>query len=240
MIMDNKSTLKEIEERFDRDVARFANLKTGQQTTLDAKFNMDIITDGILQVYPEIHDVLDIGCGAGNYPVNLLMKANSNANVTLIDLSKPMLSKARERIEKLTSGEIREIKGDFRSANLKECSFDVIIATAVLHHLRDDADWESAFSNCYKWLKPGGSIWIFDLVTHNQARMQELIYTVKYGEYLTGLKDEAYRDHVFAYIEKEDSPRSVDFQLDLLRKVGFSSVDILHKHLCFASFVAFK
>ena len=28
----------------------------------------------------------------------------------------------------------------------------------------------------------------------------------RWGEYLTGLKDEAYRDHVFAYVAQEDTP----------------------------------
>ena len=62
----------------------------------------------------------------------------------------------------------------------------------------------------------------------------------RYGEYLTRLKDEAYRDHVFAYVEKEDTPRPLLFQLDLLRQVGFAQVDVLHKNVCFAAFGAVK
>ena len=58
----------------------------------------------------------------------------------------------------------------------------------------------------------------------------------RYGEYLTGLKDDAYRDHVFAYVEKEDTPRPLLFQLDLLRQVGFAQVEVLHKNVCFAAF----
>ena len=42
----------------------------------------------------------------------------------------------------------------------------------------------------------------------------------RYGDYLTRLKDESYRDHEFAYVEKEDTPRPLLFQLDLLRQVG--------------------
>ncbi|MGO3267186.1 MAG: class I SAM-dependent methyltransferase, partial [Sphingobacteriaceae bacterium] len=118
--------------------------------------------------------------------------------------------------------------------------FDVIIGTAVLHHLRDDNDWETAFRKLFGLLKEGGSIWIFDLVLQSDAALQHYIYQDLYGDYLTGLKDEAYRDHVFAYIEKEDSPRSLMYQLNLLEKVGFKKIDVLHKHLCFASFVAFK
>lgn len=62
----------------------------------------------------------------------------------------------------------------------------------------------------------------------------------RYGNYLTGLQDEAYRDRVFAYIDKEDSPRPVTYQLDLLRRVGFGHVELLHKNSCFAAFGAIK
>ena len=62
----------------------------------------------------------------------------------------------------------------------------------------------------------------------------------RYGEYLAALKDAAYRDHVFDYVQKEDTPRSLVFQLDLLREVGFGQVEVLHKNSCFAAFGAIK
>ncbi len=49
-----------------------------------------------------------------------------------------------------------------------------------------------------------------------------------------------YQKQVFAYIDKEDSPMPVTFQLDLLKKVGFSQVELLHKNSCFAAFGAVK
>ena len=234
-----KSTLKEIEERFNNDVERFSNLDTAQATTLDARYNMDLITDCIAAIYPDKISVLDIGCGAGNYPVCLLQKIKA-ADVTLVDLSQPMLNKAHERVSGLAKGNVETIKGDFRTVPLLENNYDVIIATAVLHHLRDDEDWETAFARLYSLLKPNGSLWVFDMVHQTSREMQHLIFAVKYGEYLTGLKDEKYRDHVFAYIDKEDSPRPLVYQLDLLEKTGFKDVDVLHKKLCFASFTGFR
>jgi tRNA (cmo5U34)-methyltransferase len=41
-------------------------------------------------------------------------------------------------------------------------------------------------------------------------------------------------------IAKEDTPRSLDYQLDLMKKVGFSAVEVLHKNMCFAVFGAIK
>ncbi|MEL7263820.1 MAG: hypothetical protein AAFP69_03270 [Planctomycetota bacterium] len=62
----------------------------------------------------------------------------------------------------------------------------------------------------------------------------------RYGDYLVSIGDEAYRDKVFQYTDREDSPRPVTYQLDLLRSVGFSSVDLLHKNSCIEAFGAIK
>lgn len=234
-----KSTIKEIEERFDNDVERFSRLETGQQTTIDATFNMELITEAISRCYPQLKSVLDIGCGAGNYSVKLSQK-KPDIDITLVDLSQPMLDRASERVQTVTAGKVDIRKGDFRSIDFGSEKFDVIIATAVLHHLRDDKDWETAFKKLFDLLNVGGSIWIFDLVHQSAPALQSYIYQDLYGAYLSGLKDNTYRDHVFAYIDKEDSPRSLLYQLNLLQKVGFKQTDILHKNLCFASFVAFK
>jgi len=113
------------------------------------------------------------------------------------------------------------------------------MAAAVLHHLRDDADWEHAFEKIYRLLRPGGSVWITDLVSHQTIGVHEMMWQ-RYGDYLCEIGDEEYRDSVFAYIDKEDSPRPVTYQLDLLKRTGFSQVDLLHKNSCFAAFGAVK
>ncbi|HLV62779.1 class I SAM-dependent methyltransferase, partial [Galbibacter sp.] len=88
-----KSTIEEIEKRFDQDVERFSNLDTGQATTLDATFNLELITHAISKAYPNGISVLDVGCGAGNFSVKLAQKVK-DVQYTLLDLSKPMLERA--------------------------------------------------------------------------------------------------------------------------------------------------
>ncbi len=109
------------------------------------------------------------------------------------------------------------------------------MAAAVLHHLRSDEEWEQVFRKFYETLKPGGSLWISDLIRHSHTGIHQAMWT-RYGEYLVQLEDESYRDKVFAYIEKEDSPKPLMFQLNLLQSVGFETVEILHKNSCFAAF----
>ena len=236
--LEKKSTLEEIKKRFDKDVDRFSNLETGQSATIDAPLAMELITQAAVKSTPNIRRVLDIGCGAGNNTLKLLQYA-SPFDCDLIDLSLPMLEKARERISSVNSGKIKTIQGDFREIDLPDLGYDVIMAATVLHHLRDDQDWEKAFNKLYRLTAPGGSIWITDLVSHESEAVHSLMWE-RYGEYLCSLGGADYRTKVFEYIDKEDSPRSVTYQLDLLRKVGFIHTDLLHKNSCFAAFGAVK
>jgi tRNA (cmo5U34)-methyltransferase len=233
-----KSTLEEIRRRFDGDVERFSNLETGQQATIDAALAMELITAAAAAATPRIRRVLDIGCGAGNNTLKLLQLRPGFA-ADLLDLSAPMLDRARERVTAAGADPVRTFQADFRAADLAPGSYDVVLAAAVLHHLRDDADWEAAFRKIYELLAPGGSVWITDLVFHETRAVDELMWR-RYGDYLEKLGGADYREKVFAYIDLEDSPRPLTYQLDLLRKVGFAGVDVLHKNSNFAAFGAVK
>jgi tRNA (cmo5U34)-methyltransferase len=233
-----KSTVEQIRQRFDVDVERFSNLETGQAATVDALLALDLISKAAAAVTPQARHVLDIGCGAGNYTLKLLQLL-PNLDVTLVDLSQPMLDRAAERIGAVTSGRIRALPGDIRGLKLADGQFDIILAAAVFHHLREEAEWQAVFHQCYAALKPGGSLWISDLIEHSNPAIQALMWA-RYGDYLSQLKDETYRDQVFAYVVQEDTPRPLLFQLDLLRAVGFRQIEILHKNSCFAAFGGIK
>lgn len=236
--LSQKSTIEDIRSRFDENVDRFSNLETGQQATVDAPLAMELITQAAVTATPAAKNILDIGCGAGNNTLKLLQTLNP-LNCDLVDLSQPMLERAQARIRQVNSGRIRLFQEDFRTAALPANHYDIILAAAVLHHLRHDADWEAAFTKIYELTAPGGSVWITDLVAHENPVVQAMMWR-RYGRYLESLGGADYRDKVFAYIDKEDSPRPVTYQLDLLRQVGFRQVDILHKNSCFAAFGAQK
>jgi tRNA (cmo5U34)-methyltransferase len=235
-----KSSVAEIRARFDSDVERFANLETGQSATIDAPLVLELIAQAAAATNPKAERLLDIGCGAGNYTLKLIAALPSLREATLIDLSRPMLDRATQRLAAAAAHvSVTPVQGDMREIELGDDKFDVIVAAAVLHHLRDDAQWLAVFEKFYRALGRGGSIWISDLVSHSLPAVQAMMWR-RYGEYLRSLKCEPYRDEVFAYVEKEDTPRSLDFQVDLLRRVGFRTVDVLHKNSCFGAFGAVK
>ncbi|MBI5558238.1 MAG: class I SAM-dependent methyltransferase [Deltaproteobacteria bacterium] len=234
-----KSTVEEIRHRFDADVERFANLETGQSATMDAPLAMELITRAAVAATSPIRRVLDIGCGAGNNTIMLRQRSATPFDCDLVDLSLPMLTRASERIRSNNTGKVRLLQGDFRTIELQSEGYDVILAATVLHHLRDDKDWETAFRKIHTLTAPGGSVWITDLVSHETEAIRQLMW-LRYEEYLVELGGTAYRDQVVAYIAREDSPRPVTWQLRLLKRVGFDRVELLHKNACFAAFGAVK
>lgn len=233
-----KSTVKEIRERFDNEVERFSNLETGQVATIDAALSLELLTSAAKVMKTDANTLLDLGCGAGNYSLKMLSKI-PNLNCTLVDLSQNMLDKAQERVARVTSGKIEAIQGDIREIELPKNHFDIILAGAVLHHLRDDSDWEFVFQKLFDSLKPGGCLMISDLISQENPAINELVWQ-RYGDYLKQQGGEVYQQKVFDYIEKEDSPRSMTYQLDLMKKTGFSSTEILHKNSCFGAFGGIK
>jgi len=236
--LDKKSSVEEIEKYFDEFVDRFSNLEAGQRSAVDAPLMMDLIVSAATRSTPNIRNVLDIGTGAGNLTIKLSQRAVS-FDCDLVDLSQPMLHAAKERVAQYNGGNIRTFHGDFRELDLPEKRYDVILAAAVLHHLRDDKDWENVFHKIYRLTAPGGSVWISDLVSHENEPIQELFWE-QYAEFLISLGGESFQKQLFKKIDKEDSPRPVTYQLELLRKVGFAQVELLHKHGSFAAFGGVK
>jgi tRNA (cmo5U34)-methyltransferase len=233
-----KSTVEEIRQRFDNEVHRFSNLQTGQTATVDAPLALELIAAAAASTNPNAKRLLDLGCGAGNYTLKLMQRL-PNLDVTLIDLSRPMLDKAQERIRAVSSGGIRTIQGDMREVELGEAAFDIIVASATLHHLRTDEQWHAMFAKMHRALVPGGSLWIFDLIDYELPAVREVMKQ-RYADYLDALTGPVYRQEIFDYVEKEDTPKPLVFQLELLRAVGFRTLEVLHVNSSFAAFGAVR
>jgi tRNA (cmo5U34)-methyltransferase len=236
--MMNKSTVDEIRRRFDSDVERFSDLETGQVSTIDAKISLELITEAARRMNPSAKTLLDIGCGAGNYTLKMLGKI-PDLECSLLDLSEQMLDKAGERVSARTSGGVNIIQGDIRTAPLREGYFDIVLAGAVLHHLRDDKDWEQVFAKIYGSLKPKGCLMISDLVAQDTDVLTKYFREL-YEKYLIEIGGKEYSKKILGSVEKEDSPRSLNYQTALMKQSGFKNVEILHKNTCFAAFCGIK
>ena len=236
--LERKSTVEEIRQRFDQDVERFSCLETGQQALIDAPLGLTLVASAAATHLSPGASVLDLGCDAGNLTLRV-MQTVGPIHSHLLDLSRPMLERAESRVRAAGALSVQSYQRDFRSADFPADSFDCILAGAVLHHLRDDSDWVRAFEQLLAWTKPDGRLYVADMVSFQDAAVDSIMVQ-RFGEYLEGLGGPDYRAKVFAYIEKEDSPRSLPFQIELLKKVGFTDWEVLHRNSVFACYYAQK
>ena len=241
--MSTKSTPDEIRRRFDRDVERFSNLETGQSATVDAPLVLDLIAEAAASTTPHARAVLDVGCGAGNYTLKLL-EHFPRLDATLVDLSPPMLGRAAERVGAAAKGTVTTVQGDIRDLSLPDGGFDIILAAAVLHHLRGDDEWEAVFAGFHRRLRPGGSVWVSDLVSHANPAVQgahvATLRRVPLNPQRRWRRGRCVPRRRLRLHRPRRHAAPLGYQLDLLRRCGFGQVEVLHKNGCFAAYGAVK
>jgi SAM-dependent methyltransferase len=106
--------------------------------------------------------VLELGCGTGRL---LMPLARTGAVVTGIDLSAPMLARARARAVRLRRDRRPAIvRGDVRSLPFRPRTFGVVLAPyGMLQSLVRDDDLEAALDDAARVLRTGGLLGV-DLV----------------------------------------------------------------------------
>lgn len=233
-----KSSPEAIRRNFDQQVDRFSNIETGQTTAIDSPLCMELVSRSALLLNPDAKNVMDLGCGGGNYAVKVASLL-PDVDCTLVDISSNMLERAVERVAEIVSGKVTALHGDYRELDLGEKQFDVITAGTTLHHLRGDEEWELVFRKIYKALKPGGTFWINDILIGETNEITQIML----DGWVSILQKQVSPEEVDMYLdryESEDTPRTLSYQLDLLKQVGFQETFVLHKHFNFAAFGARK
>lgn len=233
-----KSSPEAIRRNFDQQVERFSNIETGQTTAIDSPLCMELVARSAQLLNPEAKSVMDLGCGGGNYAVKVASLL-PDVDCTLVDISANMLERAVERVGEITSGKVAALYGDYRELDLGEDQYDVVTAGTTLHHLRGDEEWELVLRKVYRALKSGGTFWINDIVIGETDELTQLML----DGWISKLQKQVSAEEVDMYFnryESEDTPRTLSYQLDLMKQVGFQETFVLHKHFNFAAFGARK
>ena len=236
--MTEKISADEIRRRFDQDVERFSDETTGQRSIVDAPLVLQMVEDTIAAIHPMAETLCDIGCGAGNFALRIARRLPI-LKITLLDLSGEMLEKASGRLEKERRIVENVSQGDVRDWEPPENYFDVMVASAVLHHLRTRAEWQQVFRKIFHALKPGGVFLISDLIKHDNPEVERL-QKERYARFLIDRDGEEYQKHIFDMVELSDTPETPAFLIRTLEQTGFASVDILHKNMLFLTLLCRK
>lgn len=99
--------------------------------------------------------VLDVGCGCGGTSLEIAREVGSQGHITGLDISGPMLARARERAAAGGLDNATFIQGDAQVFALPAASFDVVVSRFGVMFFDDPV---TAFANIRKSLKSGGRL----------------------------------------------------------------------------------
>jgi len=98
--------------------------------------------------------ILDLGCGNGRL-IKILQTARKKYDYLGVDFSEKLLAKARQQFPDHAFQVADMTKLDWPAE-----TFDLVCLVAAFHHLRDRQERQALLNNIYRWLKPGGILFM--------------------------------------------------------------------------------
>ena len=99
--------------------------------------------------------VFDAGCGGGR---NLVYLLRGGYDVAGNDADAGAIAEVRTLAETLSPGRVHDFRVEpIERTSFADVSFDVVIASAVLHFARDESHFETMLRQMWRVLKPGGT-----------------------------------------------------------------------------------
>jgi ubiquinone/menaquinone biosynthesis C-methylase UbiE len=154
--------------------------------------------------------VLDLGSGGGIDCFLAAQRVGENGSVIGIDMTEEMIEKARGNAKRGGYENVEFRLGDIEDLPVDDSSVDVIISNCVINL---SPDKESVFREAFRVLRPGGKMFVSDIVL-----LKEL--------------PEAVRTNVGAYVGCLSGAVLKDEYLGLIEKAGFSDIGISKESGC--------
>jgi len=186
-------------------------------------------------------NILDLGCGDG-IVIYELLKIDDSIEATLIDGSKDMLNKAKDRLKDF--GKSHFILASFQDIINKNTTlqrYDFIVSSLAIHHLNMEKK-TALFRNIYSKLNVDGYFLNIDVVLAPSDALEQW-YLLLWKQWIDerksflGIVNSHYDDVIKRYKDNTDNkPDTLAAQLNALQVIGFKDVDCFYKYGIFTMY----
>lgn len=162
--LNGETVLSFLAARYDRAIGRVFESYLGE------------FARGVLERFPAGR-ILDVGAGTGNLLIELARRSPGLRGVG-VDLSRRFLAVAgRNAKAQGLCDRVGFHAGDAATLPFGDASFDAVVSTCALHHLRRP---ECVLSECRRVLSPEGEFWLLDIAREASPReVSEWVRAVK-------------------------------------------------------------
>ena len=130
--------------------------------------------------------VLDLGSGAGNDAFVARNAVGTSGEVIGVDMTPPMITKARENAEKLGYKNVEFRLGEIENLPVLSETVDVVVSNCVLNLVPDK---DKAFQETFRVLKKGGHFSVSDIVVKGEMPDELRNDLVAYAGCISGAVD---------------------------------------------------
>jgi tRNA (cmo5U34)-methyltransferase len=181
-------------------------------------------------------EVIDFGCGTGTIAKAMKIKY-PEAFISCLDIAENMLKVAEDKLRQLNN--ITYIHSDVDCFEFDK-SYDLMVSSLALHHLRTDESKYKFYKKCYDNLKPGGLFFNADVVLASSDALQK-VYMKRWIDFMRkNVSEEEIENVWLPTYYNEDCPVKLTDHLKWMYEIGFKEVDVIWKYYNFAVYTGKK
>lgn len=188
----------------------------------------------------DLATIVDLGASAGDAIAPFVEKYGATARYELVEISDPFLEKLRDRFAGfLEAGRLAVRKVDLRTDYPPVAGASLVLSILTLQFT--PIEYRAAIlRRIFESLRPGGALILVEKVLGSDAALDALFV----DRYLALKARNGYSreeiDRKRLSLEGVLVPVSADWNVELLERAGFRSIDSFFRHLNFAGWIAVK